>query len=157
VNYVITAPGKMGASAAFFTEVVIAYCMMIMVLVTSNHTRFFKFTGVFAGVFVAIYVIISGPISGFGMNPARSLASAIPSGMYPSFWIYIIAPLTGMFSAAYFYKLISGITICAKLQHSDIYKCIFYCGYCKNQQKSSEKQTKEDSSVLTKSINDSIS
>src|SRR6266542_1610051 len=62
--------------------VIIAVIMMTMVLFTSEHTTLKKYTRIFSGCFVCIYVIIGGPISGFGMNPARSLASAFPAHTY---------------------------------------------------------------------------
>ncbi len=131
VNYVITAPGSFGTMTAFFTEVFIAFGMMTMVLVTSNNPNLSKFTGGIAGLMVTCYVIFSGPISGFSMNPARTIASAIAAMQYPSFWIYLTAPFIGMLSAAALYKYFRGVVNCAKLHHSKFYTCIFYCGYGK--------------------------
>jgi hypothetical protein len=37
------------------------------------------------------------------MNPARSFASALPSGIWTSFWIYLFIPFAGMLSAAEFF------------------------------------------------------
>ncbi|MCI0751238.1 MAG: aquaporin, partial [Flammeovirgaceae bacterium] len=68
----------------------------------------------------------------FGMNPARSLASAIPAMQFPSFWIYVLAPFLGMLMASRVYKLMHGAVICAKYHHSEFYQCIFNCGYCKH-------------------------
>lgn len=133
VNYVITAPGKFGVQGAFITEVIIAFVMMTMVLISTNKESISRYTGIFAGILVATYVIVSGPISGFGMNPARSLASAVPSGMYPSFWIYITAPFIGMLAAASCYTLLDGKVICAKHHHVHSIRCIFNCGYCNHQ------------------------
>lgn len=133
VNYVITEPGKLGVGAAFIIEVFIAFCMMTMVLTTSNHPKLKNYTGAIAGFFVMCFVILSGPISGFSMNPARTLASAVPSGMYPSFWIYMTAPFIGFGIAAFIYKSLHGKVMCAKMHHSDHYRCIFNCGYCKHE------------------------
>ncbi len=100
VNYAVTVPGKYGITAAAITEFIIAVIMMTMVLFTSEHTTLKKYTRIFSGCFVCIYVIIGGPISGFGMNPARSLASAFPAHTYTAFWIYMFIPFAGMLSAA---------------------------------------------------------
>jgi aquaporin Z len=51
-------------------------------------------------------VIVAGPVSGFGMNPARSLASAIPANIWTDFWIYLFIPFAGMMSAAELFLLI---------------------------------------------------
>ena len=130
VNYVVTAPGKPGPFAAFVMEVVIAFAMMTMVLRTANHPGLSKYTGVIAGVFVMTYVIVSGPVSGFSMNPARTIASAIPAMQFQAFWIYMTAPFIGMFAAASLDKRASGAVYCAKMHHSNSYWCIFNCQYC---------------------------
>lgn len=133
VNYVVTIPGRSGVVAAFLLEFIMAFAMMFMVLVTSNNKKFAKYTGAIAGIFVMSYVILSGPISGFSINPARTIASAVPSGVYTSFWIYMTAPFLGMFSAAGFYKAIGGRANCAKINHNNNYACIFNCDYCRHQ------------------------
>lgn len=130
VNYVITVPGKFGNLVAFGLEVVIAFFMMTMVLVTSNKPKLSKYTGAIAGIFVMTYVIISAPISGFSMNPARTIASAVPAMQFHAFWIYMTAPFIGMFGAAAFYKRANGAVYCAKIHHSSSYLCIFNCQYC---------------------------
>jgi aquaporin Z len=130
VNYVVTAPGRHGPLAAFVLEVAIAFAMMTMVLTTANRPKLSKYTGAIAGVFVMTYVIVSGPVSGFSMNPARTIASAIPAQQFPAFWIYMTAPFIGMFAAASFYKRARGAVYCAKMHHSNSYLCIFNCQYC---------------------------
>lgn len=135
VNYVATLPFK-GEKAAFQVEIIIAFLMMTMVLVTSNHSGLSRYTGVIAGIFVMSFVIISGPISGFSMNPARTIASAIPSHMFDSFWIYMAAPFIGMMTATGTYGFFKGRVICCKMHHSPGYTCIFHCGYCKHQNES---------------------
>ena len=100
VNYAVTVPGKFGVAAAAVTEYVIAIIMMTMVLFTSNHRLLKKYTRIIAGCFVCLNVIFAGPFSGFGMNPARSFASAFPAHIYTAFWIYILIPFAGMLSAA---------------------------------------------------------
>lgn len=129
VNYVVTVPGKYGVTVAFWTEVVIAFFMMWMVLFTTNHKKLSHYTGYIAGGFVMIYIVITAPISGFSMNPARTLASAIPAATYTSLWIYLTAPFIGMFSSAFLFKLFRGHAICAKFFHCRQYACIFNCGH----------------------------
>ena len=146
VNYVVTAPGKSGHIAAFVVEMMMSFGMMLMVLITSNHPKYSSYTGIIAGVFVTVFILLSVPISGFSINPARTIASAIPSGMYPSFWIYMTAPFFGMFAAAAMYKYLGAKTLCAKITHDEKYRCIFNCGY-----HSHEAQTKTwPSAIKTK-------
>jgi aquaporin Z len=98
VNYVVTMPMQ-GLMKAFIAEFIIGFVMMAMVLFTSSNERLKKYTRIFSGCFVCLYVIIAAPISGFGMNPARSLASAIVSNTWTAFWIYALVPVTSMLLA----------------------------------------------------------
>jgi aquaporin Z len=104
--YVITVPGKYGKTAAAVTEFAIAFIMMAMVLFTADQPVLKKYSRIFAGMLVCLFVIIAGPVSGFGMNPARSFASALPAHIWTAFWIYILMPLAGMLAAAEFYLLL---------------------------------------------------
>jgi aquaporin Z len=100
VHSVVTVPGKFGLLPAAITEFIIALLTMSMVLFTSHHRRLKKYTRIFAGCLVCTWVIVAGPVSGFGMNPARSLASALPANIWTAFWIYLLMPLAGMLSAS---------------------------------------------------------
>lgn len=112
VSYVTTVPGKeVSVWQAALCETLIAFIMMTMVLFTSMHDKLKKYTRIFAACLVTVFVIVSGPISGFGMNPARTFASAFPAGVYTSFWIYMICPFVGMMAAAELYLYIKKLNI----------------------------------------------
>jgi aquaporin Z len=100
VNYAVTIPGKYGVAVAAITEFCIAFLMMTMILFTTASDRLKKYTRIFSGCFVCLFVIFAGPVSGFGMNPARTAASAVPANMYTSFWLYMIMPFAGMLAGA---------------------------------------------------------
>jgi aquaporin Z len=104
--YVITVPGKWGTTTAAITEFVIAFIMMFMILYTGDHSRLKKYTRIFSAILVCVYVIVAGPVSGFGMNPSRSFASALPAHIWTDFWIYLLMPFAGMLCAAEFYLLV---------------------------------------------------
>jgi len=101
------------------------------VLIVSNTAKLARFTGLFAGISIATYITIEAPFSGMSMNPARTLASAIPAHNWTAIWIYFIAPLLGMLSAAEIYVRVKGRNAvrCAKLHHQNHKRCIFRCGY----------------------------
>lgn len=100
VNFAVTIPGKYGAVPAAVTEYFIAVVTMCIVLFTSENERSKKYTRIFAACLVCLWVVFAGPVSGFGMNPARSFASAFPAHIYTAFWIYILMPFAGMLTAA---------------------------------------------------------
>jgi aquaporin Z len=129
IAYIATVPNA-NVAIAFLAEVAIAFVMMTTVLVTSNNLKLAPYTGLFAGFLVWLYVMFESPISGFGMNPARSLASAIPSGIWTDIWIYLTAPILGMLLGSEFYVKGFGTrkVLCAKLQHHNHYRCI-HCDY----------------------------
>jgi aquaporin Z len=129
VNFVVTAPGHLGPAVAFLAETTIAFILMSVILVVSNNPRIHKFTGLCAGILVATYITVEAPISGMSMNPARTLASAVPAHHWTALWVYFTAPLLGMFLAAELFlgtKGAGGIA-CAKLHHENTKRCIF-CG-----------------------------
>lgn len=109
VNYVVTVPGPAGLWPAFFTEFAIGFVMMGMVLFTSACKRWARFTRLLAGALVCVYVIIAGPVSGFGMNPARSFASALPAHNWTAFWLYVVAPVVSMLLAV---RMLPAHTFC---------------------------------------------
>jgi len=98
VNLAITIPLQ-GVNKALGTEFITAFLMMMMVLFTSAG-RLSKYTRIIAACMVCIYVILAGPVSGFGMNPARSFASALPANTWTAWRIYMLAPVSGMLAAA---------------------------------------------------------
>jgi aquaporin Z len=126
---VATLPGQPGEIAAFSAEVVIAFLMMSTVLTANASMRLMRWTGVCAGVLVAIYIAVEAPISGMSLNPARSVASALPSGLWHGIWIYLTAPLIGMLFAAELHRQRGGRTPCAKLHHDTRHRCIFRCEF----------------------------
>jgi aquaporin Z len=131
VLYVATLPGAAGPVGAFAAEVAITFVLMSVVLGASNTTGLARFTGLFAGALVATYITLEAPLSGMSMNPARSLASALPARTWPTLWIYFLAPPIGMLLAAELYVRRRGLAavFCAKLQHDTSQRCIFHCRY----------------------------
>jgi aquaporin Z len=106
VNSAATVPGRAGIWWAAAIELIIAFITMSMVLFTSNNNKLKKFTRIFAGCLVCVWVLVAAPMSGFGMNPARSFASALPAAVWTAFWIYLFIPIAGMLAAAEFYLFI---------------------------------------------------
>jgi len=133
INWVVTIPGTRGASMAFAAELLMSLGMMLTVLVSSNRPGLSRFTGLFAGALVAIYITWEAPLSGMSMNPARTLASALPSKIWDGIWIYVSAPPLGMLLALAAYEWTaqkSHPVLCAKLNHPGAGRCNFLnCGY----------------------------
>jgi aquaporin Z len=131
VTYLVTEPGVAGNVVALLVEIGISFVIMMLVLTFSNSRRLAPYTGVVAGAAVLIFIIIASPISGMSMNPARSFASALAAHEWRGFWIYVVAPLTGMLAASQTYLLWRGYdrVYCAKLAHNVSNQCIFRCNH----------------------------
>ena len=129
VNYIVTVPGVQGAAVAFVAELAISALLVFIVLSISNSARYTKYTGAVAGFLVAAFITFEAPLSGMSINPARSLASALPSGIWTDFWIYLTAPVIGMQAGALLFAANSRRSAsCGKLLHPDNQRCI-HCGY----------------------------
>ena len=131
VNYVATVPGAQGVAVAFVAEVAITFILISVVLRVSNNASLSRYTGLFAGALVMTYISIEAPLSGMSMNPARTLASAVPARAWTALWIYFTAPPLGMLLAAEFYLRLKGghRVFCAKLHHHNSKRCIFRCNF----------------------------
>lgn len=94
------------AMRSFILEIILGFMLMLVILFTSQGS---KETGILAGLaiggVVLIEAIFAGPISGASMNPIRSISPAIVSGHIENLWVYITAPLIGMFGAGIVWRV----------------------------------------------------
>jgi aquaporin Z len=127
VRYATTLPGTAGPFVAFLAEAAISFSMMGTILVVSNTRTLARYTGLFAGLLVFSFIALEAPLSGMSMNPARSLSSAAPARAWDDLWIYVLAPILGMFLAAEAHSVLRGrhSVSCAKLNHDTRARCIF--------------------------------
>ncbi|MGH7417950.1 MAG: aquaporin, partial [Candidatus Rokuibacteriota bacterium] len=130
VHYAVTTPGPAGPVVAFGAEIAISFLLMLVVLSVSN-SRAAALTGLCAGALVALYITLEAPLSGMSMNPARTVASAVPARTGTALWVYFTGPLIGMLLAAdvYLWLARGREAVCAKLYHHPGTRCIFRCGY----------------------------
>ena len=103
VNYAVTVPGLGGPAAAFAAETFMAALLITVVLYTSNRPRLAPWTTWLVGLLIALYILLLAPVSGFSINPARTLGSAVPAHVFTGLWIYFTAPPLGMLGAAEVY------------------------------------------------------
>ena len=131
VNFVVTQPGSAGTWVALLAEAIIAFFLMLTVLVTANRPRLNRYTGLAVALLLVVYITFEAPLSGMSLNPARSLASAVPAGMWTGLWVYFVAPVLGMMGAVEVYRMWAGTerVLCAKLHHDNDQRCIFRCSY----------------------------
>ncbi len=130
VDYAVTVPGIGGTAGAFGAEWLMASLLMGTVLWMTNRARLARFTSYAVGVLITNYVFWFAPVSGFSINPARTVGSAVWAQVWTAEWVYFVAPLVGMFGAALLYVHLFGIenVLCAKLHAAPSVLCPFTCG-----------------------------
>ena len=130
VRYAATRPGPLGAGIAWLAELGMTFLLFTIVLRVSGHSRYMRLTGLCVGVLIATYIALEAPLSGMSLNPARTLASALPAREWSALWIYFTAPPLGMLAAAELHLVLNGRLFCAKLDHAPGAACI-HCEYRK--------------------------
>ncbi|MDB5273970.1 MAG: family channel protein [Chitinophagaceae bacterium] len=107
IRYVVTVPGKAGVTGAIIGEALIAFLLMSVTLISSNHKKIKSFTPYITGLLITSFVTFEAPYSGFSMNPARTLSSALPSGIWTAWPLYMTVPVLSMLTAAVLYTAFS--------------------------------------------------
>lgn len=128
VDYVATVPGGWGDGPALAAELVMSYAIMLAILIGTNVKRLSRWTGLLVGGLIALFVLGEAPVSGMSVNPARTFASALPSGQWTGAWIYYVAPSIGMLLAAESWLRLAGPRVrSGKVFHDEHSRCIFRC------------------------------
>ncbi len=74
---------------AFVLETVLTFLLMLVILGTGLDRRApIGFAGPAIGLTVGLEAAFMGPITGASMNPARSFAPALVSGLWQHQWLY---------------------------------------------------------------------
>ena len=131
VDYAVTVPGKYGTAAAFAAELFMSALLMAVVLWTSNRPKIAPYTSYCVGGLIVLYVMFFAPVSGFSINPARTVGSAVVAHLWTAIWVYLVAPFTGMLGVAELYVRSYGSDqiLCAKLHPDPKYPCPFLCHF----------------------------
>lgn len=107
-NLGITMPAGSTAQS-FFLEAIMSFMLMFTIMgVATDDRAEGAMAGIAIGGMIALEAAFGGPISGASMNPVRSLAPAIVSGVIRQQWIYLVAPAVGCVFGALAYKAVKG-------------------------------------------------
>ena len=86
-------------------EIVLTFALVFVVFATAVDPKGPGHLAPFAiGVTVLVDHLIGVPITGAGMNPARSFGPALIAGAWANHWIYWVGPLIGGGLAAWVYQ-----------------------------------------------------
>jgi aquaporin Z len=93
-------------AGAFFTEVIITFLFVLVVLGATSRLGNATLAGLAIGLGLATANLVGIPITGASVNPARSLGPALIVGgpALSQVWLFIVAPLIGGACAAGLYR-----------------------------------------------------
>ena len=91
-------------------EILTTVFLMGVIYIVVHFKKLGKLTGVAVGGIIALDILFFGLVSGASMNPIRSLAPAVVSGVTHDLWLYLTTPFIGTIIVAVIYKALSGRT-----------------------------------------------
>ena len=91
-------------------EILTTVFLMGVIYIVVHFKKLGKLTGVAIGGVIALDILFFGLVSGASMNPIRSLAPAVVSGVTHDLWLYLTTPFIGTIIVALIYKALSGRT-----------------------------------------------
>ncbi len=112
--------------AAVSIEALLTAVLILAIFAFTSSEKTARWTPLALWIVIALLVWRGAPYTGCSMNPARSLAPAVISGIYSSLWIYLIGPPLGALAAAVlFVRAPLGLRpVTAKLFHDAAYPSV---------------------------------
>ena len=106
INFGAVVPNlkKINIFSAFIVEAILTFFLVNSVLIAAISKKAGALAGNVIGFTLIACIMVGGPLTGAGLNPARSFGPALVSGNLEFIWLYILAPLTGAFIASKIYK-----------------------------------------------------
>jgi aquaporin Z len=103
--YLLTPNYAFPIAIIFGTEVLATALLMAVILVVVCSKGLRGYGGIVIGGIVGLDIFFLGFISGASMNPARSLAPALLSGVMANLWLYWTATFIGTCAIALIYRI----------------------------------------------------
>lgn len=87
---------------SFVVEMIMTFLLVFVVLSVTQKVAVVGFGALPIGLALAVIELVGIPLTGAGVNPARSLGPAIYAGSPPmiQLWLFLVAPLVGAAIAA---------------------------------------------------------
>ncbi|MFG1807082.1 MIP family channel protein [Streptomyces sp. NPDC049040] len=87
---------------AFVAELIMTFLLVYVVLAVTHRIAVVGFAGLPIGMVLVVIHLIGIPLTGTGVNPARSLGPALFAGSpaLTQVWLFLVAPLVGAVLAA---------------------------------------------------------
>lgn len=96
-GYGAHSPGGYGLLAAFITETVLTFFLVLTVLGSTDIKAPAGFAGIPIGLVLVVIHLVGIPVTNLSVNPARSIGTAVFVGGWAlaQLWLFILAPLVG--------------------------------------------------------------
>jgi len=91
--------------AAFIGEIWTTFCLIAVILFFTSHDKIKNFTPFMMPIIYCAMVYVEAPLSGTSTNPARSFGPAVVSMVWTGYWLYWLAPITGMLLAVLLFNV----------------------------------------------------
>ena len=96
-----------GILQAFVLEAIVTFVLVFVVISVATDDRVADAVAPIAvGAALALGVFVAGPVTGGAVNPVRALGPMLVAGQFPSWWLYLVAPVVGGVVAAFVYDRI---------------------------------------------------
>jgi aquaporin Z len=105
-GYGLHSPGHYGLAAAFFSEVILTFFLVVTVIGSTDLKAPVGFAGIAIGLVLTVIHLVGIPVTNTSVNPARSIGPAVFVGGWAlqQLWLFIVAPLVGAVVAAAVYR-----------------------------------------------------
>ena len=101
-------PGGYNLTAAFVTEAVLTFFLVITVLGATDLKAPVGFAGLPIGLVLVLIHLVGIPVTNTSVNPARSISQAVFVGGWAmsQLWLFILAPIVGAIVASVVFRII---------------------------------------------------
>jgi aquaporin Z len=103
-------PGGYGLAACFFTEVLMTFIFLMVILGVTDRRAPAGFAPLGIGLCLTLIHLISIPVTNTSVNPARSIGPALFVGgdWLQQLWLFLVAPPIGALLAAFAHRFVAG-------------------------------------------------
>lgn len=91
-------------AAGCVVEALLTFFLMNAVLNAALSGKAGDLAGLAVGLTLVFCILMGGPLTGAGLNPARTLGPAIATGNFADLWVYLAGPIVGAIAAAALYR-----------------------------------------------------
>lgn len=98
--------GEINSSAGIMLEALGTFILASSALLVSTRFGDRRAQALLMGATLFLLILLIGPLTGAGLNPARSLGPSLASGYFENLYVYISGPLLGGLAAGLVFRVI---------------------------------------------------